>query len=158
VGRAGDLYWQDFQENDPRYWFTRKLGKVLSLQWLSREMTTHLSTLLEWEVQRTKTGSAPLAIAGAVDISTDPITINEWCRVRDGLVGLETFPRTPLGCDVDSGALQFGPSVRISTTAFLSGSFVAPSSGLRNPRRSLRPWRSICGRYRSTLPAGLRRG
>ena len=83
-----DLYWQDFQEHDPRYWLTRKLGEVLSPQWLSREMTTHLSNLLAWEVPRVKTESDPITIGGAKGISTDPITVDEWCRVRDGLADL----------------------------------------------------------------------
>lgn len=81
-------YWQDFEAGDPRYWLTRKLGEVLSPQWLSKEIVKHLSELIAWEIQRAKSRMEEPAVAGAESVSTDPISATQWCCTREGLADL----------------------------------------------------------------------
>jgi len=86
--KPNHLYWQDFRSEDPRHWLARKLGEVLAPQWLSREITSHLSTLIAWETLRAKSGPESPALTGGSGVSTDPVTALDWCRIRDGLADL----------------------------------------------------------------------
>jgi len=80
-------YWQDFEASEPRAWLSRKLGEMLSAQWLSDEVNQHVSELLNWEVKRAKSGKG-LVKSKANEMSTDAIGFKEWELIRDALADL----------------------------------------------------------------------
>jgi hypothetical protein len=86
--KPDEQYWQDFSETDPRWWLSRKLGEMLSAQLISREITTHLSGLLRWEIERATSKKEQPPLPKAAGICTKPITVVEWGRVRDALADL----------------------------------------------------------------------
>jgi uncharacterized protein YjbI with pentapeptide repeats len=79
-----EKYWKDFSNEDPRYQFSRELSRLLAPQWLSPEVSSHLTQLIGWEIERA-TSKARKNEAGTV---TDPLSVDDWRRVRDGLADL----------------------------------------------------------------------
>ncbi|MEY2502186.1 MAG: hypothetical protein QOI07_2520 [Verrucomicrobiota bacterium] len=45
-------YWKDYDQADPQFGFSRILSELLSPQWLSLEVVTHIEHLLPWEIER----------------------------------------------------------------------------------------------------------
>jgi len=86
--RPKERYWQDFQDGDPRQWLSRKLGEVLSPQWLTGDVSRHLYGLLTWETQRANSKADPSASPSGAGTSTNPIAAKDWDRVRDALADL----------------------------------------------------------------------
>lgn len=88
------LYWQDFEGSlhpDPRHALSRRLARLLAPQWLSREVALHLWSLLELEVNRSKTLSLEHASHGNdsnVEHTTRAAALNDWEIVRDGIADL----------------------------------------------------------------------
>ncbi|MBA3240576.1 MAG: pentapeptide repeat-containing protein [Acidobacteria bacterium] len=82
--REREKYWKDFSNDDARYRFSRKLSQILAPQWLSPEVTSHLTQLIEWEVDRA-TGKARINEAGT---ATDSLSLDDWRRVRAALADL----------------------------------------------------------------------
>lgn len=80
---ARDPYWKEFDGDDPRYDFSRRLARLFA-QWLSPEVAFHLDHLIEWEVTRAAAG-ARYEEAGTTTLS---LGIEGWHRVRDGLADL----------------------------------------------------------------------
>lgn len=82
--RDSEKYWRDFSETDDRYSFSRDLALLLSPQWISPEVKSHLDNLLAWEVGRS-TATTQFYEAGT---ATPMINVQQWWRVRDGLADL----------------------------------------------------------------------
>jgi hypothetical protein len=83
--RTSESYWQDFRDGDPRFWLSRKLGEILSPHWMSRDVTNHVSELLRWEFGRSGGHASKPKEA---ELSTDPVTLNEWFKLRVALADL----------------------------------------------------------------------
>jgi uncharacterized protein YjbI with pentapeptide repeats len=81
-------YWQDFEAADPRDWLIRKMGEILSAQWLSDEISQHISELLKWETKRARTGKGQLTQSKTNEMSTDPISLKKWELIRDAMADL----------------------------------------------------------------------
>jgi NACHT domain/Pentapeptide repeats (8 copies) len=81
-------YWQDFEVADPRTWLTRKLGEMLSAQWLSAEIAQHISELLKWEIKRARTGKGQQQQSKINEMSTDSISWKKWELIRDAMADL----------------------------------------------------------------------
>jgi hypothetical protein len=77
-------YWKDFDEYDHRYEFSRALAELLAPQWLSPEVVAHLEQLVPWEIARANEGQA----TKEVGTPTEPLNMEGWKRVRDGLADL----------------------------------------------------------------------
>ncbi|MDJ0597799.1 MAG: NACHT domain-containing protein [Crocosphaera sp.] len=73
------IYWQEFEEDDPRYDLTRRLSELFATHWLSSEIKNHLFHLLTWEMERSAQKLSPSPL------STHPISIQQWEYIRDGL-------------------------------------------------------------------------
>ncbi|MDJ0658499.1 MAG: pentapeptide repeat-containing protein [Crocosphaera sp.] len=73
------IYWQEFEEDDPRYDLTRRLSKLFATHWLSSEIKDHIFNLLTWEINRSAQQLSPSPL------STHPISIQQWEYIRDGL-------------------------------------------------------------------------
>ena len=74
-------YWQEFDEDDPRYELTRELAQVLGVRWLSQEVKGHLRRLLQWEIRRT-VEKVPQPWPGTPTVA---LTREQWAAIRDGL-------------------------------------------------------------------------
>ena len=81
--RAAELYWQDFDNGDPRRAFCHQLAQLLGPQWMSREVRAHVVRLIAWEIGR---AAGQGAIASVHSTPTEPVGIEAWGRVRDSLV------------------------------------------------------------------------
>jgi hypothetical protein len=77
-------YWKEFDQPDPRYHLSRELSSLLAPQWISPEVNGHLAELLRWEIGQRQPDEEPQGHGQ----STEPLTIEEWERVRDGLADL----------------------------------------------------------------------
>lgn len=78
-------YWADFDPSrDHRHEFSRDLSEMLSAQWLSREVVSHLDYLILWELNRENKGDETEAAGNR----TAPLDMAGWKRVRDGLADL----------------------------------------------------------------------
>ncbi|SPE37662.1 conserved hypothetical protein [Candidatus Sulfopaludibacter sp. SbA6] len=73
-------YWKEFAEGDPRRKATHALARLIAAQWLTPEVVAHLQQLLEWEIRRAFQGPDPSS-----EMSTAPISKEQWMRVRDWL-------------------------------------------------------------------------
>ena len=73
------IYWQEFEEDDPRYDLTRRLSELFATHWLSSEIKNHIFHLLTWEMERSAQQLSPSPL------STHPISIKQWEYIRDGL-------------------------------------------------------------------------
>lgn len=82
--RDDNYYWKDFDPTDIRYDFSRRLGKLLSPQWISKEVSAFLEGLLSWELARTH----EIINESISGFSTKSLTIEEWGKVRDGLADI----------------------------------------------------------------------
>jgi len=79
-----DFYWQDFDEKDERFMFSRSLAEKLTPQWLTVEIVAHLEELLKWEIAR----HSQVFIDQGSGQATEPLDMDGWIRVRDGLADL----------------------------------------------------------------------
>jgi hypothetical protein len=79
-----ERYWEDFAKKDPRYKFSRNLALLFAANWLSTEVSFHLAGLLRWEIER---AADPKRFSHQPD-QTEPLTLQEWEHVRDGLADL----------------------------------------------------------------------
>ncbi|MDJ0582947.1 pentapeptide repeat-containing protein [Crocosphaera sp.] len=73
------IYWQEFEEDDPRYDLTRRLSELFATHWLSSEIKDHIFNLLTWEINRSAEKLSPS------NLSTHPISIQQWEYIRDAL-------------------------------------------------------------------------
>jgi uncharacterized protein YjbI with pentapeptide repeats len=74
---ARSPFWKDFQREDPRFQLSRCLVRRLGPQWLTPEVVGYLTDLLVLDMR-----------PGGSDDSSGSgggLTIEQWCRVRDGL-------------------------------------------------------------------------
>lgn len=76
-----EKYWEDFQENDLRYNFSRRLAKLFAPQELKAEVYFYLENLLSWEINR----SANKTKVKEVGLQTQSLDLEEWQKIRDGL-------------------------------------------------------------------------
>ena len=53
------IYWQEFEEDDPRYDLTRRLSELFATHWLSSEIKDHIFNLLTWEINRSAEQLSP---------------------------------------------------------------------------------------------------
>jgi uncharacterized protein YjbI with pentapeptide repeats len=77
-------YWKDFAVDSPLHDFSRSISELFAPQWLSQEVTRHLEALLKWECERAGTQSL-LGVPQARGQATEPLTVDQWERIRDGL-------------------------------------------------------------------------
>lgn len=82
--RDPEQYWKDFEPTDPRYDFSRRLGKLLAAQWLSKEVASYIEDLIAWELSRVH-GQASEPGIGA---STASLDLDGWERIRAGMADL----------------------------------------------------------------------
>jgi hypothetical protein len=80
-------YWREFDANDPRHWLTRKLGEILSGQWLSTAVMRHLISLVGWDVGRSRTEPEG-AVQQMSGTATKLLPAERWTVVRDALADL----------------------------------------------------------------------
>ncbi|MGK7886239.1 MAG: pentapeptide repeat-containing protein [Crocosphaera sp.] len=73
------IYWQEFEEDDPRYDLTRRLSEMFATHWLSSEIKDHIFNLLTWEINRSAEKLSPS------DLSTHLISMEQWEYIRDAL-------------------------------------------------------------------------
>jgi hypothetical protein len=78
--RGSEHYWKDFDSDDPRRRLCERLTELLGPVWMTREVARHLRRLLAWEI-----GRAAGPVADHASQSTQPLGLEEWHRVRDGL-------------------------------------------------------------------------
>ncbi|HEX5720369.1 MAG TPA: pentapeptide repeat-containing protein [Thermoanaerobaculia bacterium] len=78
--RRDEDYWKDFDIDDPRRKLCERLTALLGPVWITREVVRHLRRLLAWEI-----GRAAGSVTDRADGSTQPLSLEEWHRVRDGL-------------------------------------------------------------------------
>ena len=108
-----ESYWEDFRETDPRFNLSRELGHMVAPQWLSREVVSHLESLITWEIDRatrTKSTKGP-------GEQTKRLDLKGWECIRDALAdlwdwwgeGVHLRPRQK--ADEYSGAVDYGPSL-----------------------------------------------
>ncbi|MBV9761507.1 MAG: pentapeptide repeat-containing protein [Acidobacteriaceae bacterium] len=85
--KASNDYWRDFAAEDPRYWLTRKLGEMLSAQWLTTPVLNHILELLRWEVGRYRKDrdERDRHLSG---VPTRPLSPAGWMCIRDALADL----------------------------------------------------------------------
>lgn len=77
-------YWKDFEPEDPRFDLSRRLGRLLAPQWISREVAAYLHALIEWELGRSHGRTNEVSVG----IPTSALQLDEWVRVRDALADL----------------------------------------------------------------------
>lgn len=82
--RPAERYWEDFRPDDPRYDWSRTLGRLLAPQWTSPEVARHLCALIEWEIERARRP----ADTPVIGIRTESLSMAQWELVRDGLADL----------------------------------------------------------------------
>jgi len=82
-----ELYWREFDPSDFRYHLSRDLSSLLAPQWISQEVNGHLEELLRWEIGQRQPGQPDVKPPGPGQ-ATEPLRIQEWERVRDGLADL----------------------------------------------------------------------
>ena len=79
-----DAFWEDFDSDDIRSNFSRILSKTLASQWLSPEISQHLTQLISWEIKR-----PTLSVSGKpLGNPTVLLDLEKWKSVRDGLADL----------------------------------------------------------------------
>ena len=79
-----ERYWRDFGESDPRRQFSRDLSQVLCCRPLTREIRTHISGLLEWEVLESEASEGETQRR----LTPESISHEQWQAVRDSLADL----------------------------------------------------------------------
>ena len=77
-------YWRDFDPNDPRYRFSRRLAELLAPQWLTPEVVRHLEALIPWEIERSESAQNHREPG----IKTRVLSIEAWCIIRDAMADL----------------------------------------------------------------------
>ncbi len=77
-------YWRDFESDDPRYDWSRRLGRLLGPQWITPEVRGHLQALITWEMER----ADALVAEAPPGRPTAPLALERWAVVRDGLADL----------------------------------------------------------------------
>lgn len=77
-------YWKDFEPSDPRFSFSRHLGRLVAPQWLSSEVLRYLHGLVEWELKR----SFRLDDEAQVGDPSPALDVSQWEWIRDGLADL----------------------------------------------------------------------
>jgi hypothetical protein len=82
--RPPSLYWRDYDEADPRRKAAVDFATLLTPQWLSREVVSHLGSLLKWEIGRAFSSTGTSDGSG----ETSPSTPAEWRRARTLLADL----------------------------------------------------------------------
>ncbi len=82
--QSSTRYEADFGEGDPRRDLSRRLGKLLGPQWLTKEVCLFVEGLLRWELARSH-GAEKESALGA---TTESLPIPQWQRVADGLADL----------------------------------------------------------------------
>jgi hypothetical protein len=107
-----DPYWKDFQESDPRRPFSRELCQILCPQPLTREIWSHIQSLIEWEIQRP--GEKQSAHESGQPLP--PCTPSQWENIRDALADLwdwwgEGVHLRPQPFRDDSENLQYRPAL-----------------------------------------------
>ncbi len=78
--RDKDLYWQDFPDDDERKQLCYRLAELLGPVWMTPEVAHHLRSLLSWEIARASDQKVE-----TVGDPTEPLSPEQWERVRDGL-------------------------------------------------------------------------
>lgn len=76
-----EIYWQDFQQKDPRYQLTRDLAELFGTRWITPEIKNHIKHLLTWEIARSHGKTELLEFKS----SSKSISVQEWTYIRDGL-------------------------------------------------------------------------
>ena len=80
-------YWKDYEPGASQFTFSRTLAELLSPQWLSGEVVTHLEHLLPWEIERA--ASKIPAVSDDKKRCVLPVLPMElWEQVRDRLADL----------------------------------------------------------------------
>ena len=79
-----DPYWKDFDPGDARFDFSRRLGRLLAPQWITKEVARYLHGLVQWELRRAH-GGCPEPTVGA---PTESLDLAGWECIRDGLADL----------------------------------------------------------------------
>jgi uncharacterized protein YjbI with pentapeptide repeats len=77
-------YWKDFQESDPRRQLSHDLGRFFCPYPLSVEISNHVASLLEWEIERSRGKAGENQIGQLLDA----VTFAQWLFIRDSLVAL----------------------------------------------------------------------
>ncbi|WP_347987883.1 pentapeptide repeat-containing protein [Methylomonas sp. AM2-LC] len=78
------VFWKDFDLEDIRFGFSRRLSQMLAPQWITKEVAKHVHALIEWELARTY-DEHDKTIVGQ---PTQALDIRAWQKVRDGLADL----------------------------------------------------------------------
>ncbi|KJR42645.1 pentapeptide repeat protein [Candidatus Magnetoovum chiemensis] len=84
--REKEDFYKDFDEGDSRWQFSRKLAYLLSPHWISQEVKKHISSLIQWEINRDS--AAETENKHWVGSPTEAIRNEEWVIVRDALADL----------------------------------------------------------------------
>lgn len=77
-------YWKEFDDGDPMRANVEEIGLLLGPQWLSSEVSRHLTWLIGWEIKR----ATKLREESPADGESVALDIAAWQRVRDRLVQL----------------------------------------------------------------------
>jgi hypothetical protein len=77
-------YWKDFHESDLRRQLSRDLSRILCPYALSTETRAHVSSLLAWEVERSRGEEQSTRPAQPLD----SVSFAQWEIIRDGLADL----------------------------------------------------------------------
>jgi uncharacterized protein YjbI with pentapeptide repeats len=80
-----ELYWQEFDEADPRFGLSRAIASLTGPRWLAPEVTAHVLALLDWELTRTDGIPRPGPMQA---MATERLDRDGWRKVRDGLADL----------------------------------------------------------------------
>lgn len=78
-------FWKDFDADDPRSAFSRSIASLTGPRWLAPEVTAHVLRLIDWELNRATDRQLSRGIQA---IATEPLEIDGWSKVRDGLADL----------------------------------------------------------------------
>src|SRR5205814_2836609 len=84
------------------------LSELLSPQWLTFEVATHVDRLLNWEISRSHQQAESMALGNP----TAPLDLSGWTRLRDGLADTwdwwcEGVPLRPQPARDESGIYNF---------------------------------------------------